>query len=109
MRNERKEIFLSLAGVLGSLSVSVSLLISPLTIGICRRKSTRVTAVMGGLVVALGCLFSSFASQFHQLYLSYGIMLGKSTHLGTADRPDGNDEITRVFSVPEKTPLGRES
>jgi hypothetical protein len=31
---------------------------------------------MGGLVTALGCLFTSFASQFHQLFFSYGIMIG---------------------------------
>ena len=69
------------AGWLGSLCVSVSLLASPLTIGICRRKSTRLTAVMGGLVIALGCLFSSFASQFHQLFLSYGIMTGECAQI----------------------------
>ena len=64
-------------GWLGSLSFSLSLFISPLTVGICRRKSTRLTAVLGGLITALGCLFTSFASQFHQLFLSYGIMIGK--------------------------------
>jgi len=31
---------------------------------------------MGGLVAALGCLFTSFATQFHQLFLSYGVMIG---------------------------------
>ena len=65
------------AGWLGSLSMSVSLFVSPLVIGFCRRKSTRLTAVMGGLVTALGCLFTSFASQFHQLFFSYGAMIGK--------------------------------
>ena len=63
-------------GWLGALSASISLFLSPLTVGICRRKSTRLTAVLGGLVAALGCLFTSFASQFHQLFLSYGIMIG---------------------------------
>jgi hypothetical protein len=56
----------------------VSLFVSPLVVAICRRKSTRVTAVIGGLVTALGCLFSSFASQFHQLFFSYGAIIGKS-------------------------------
>jgi len=55
----------------------MSLFISPLVIGLCRRKSTRLTAVMGGLITALGCLFTSFASQFHQLFFSYGMMIGK--------------------------------
>ena len=64
-------------GWLGAMSMSVSLFVSPIIIGFCRRKSTRLTAVMGGLVTALGCLFTSFASQFHQLFLSYGAMIGK--------------------------------
>ncbi|GLV44010.1 hypothetical protein CBL_12694 [Carabus blaptoides fortunei] len=64
------------AGWLGALSTGVALLVSPVTIAFCRRKSTRVTAVMGGLVTALGCLFTSFASQFHQLFFSYGTVVG---------------------------------
>lgn len=63
-------------GWLGALSTSVSLFISPITIAFCRRKSTRLTAVMGGLVTALGCLFTSFAGQFHQLFFSYGAVVG---------------------------------
>ncbi|XP_059083393.1 monocarboxylate transporter 2-like isoform X1 [Tigriopus californicus] len=61
---------------LGALSLSTSLFISPMTIAICRRKSTRLTAVLGGLITALACLFTSFASQFHQLFFSYGLMMG---------------------------------
>ncbi|KAG5684299.1 hypothetical protein PVAND_013534 [Polypedilum vanderplanki] len=63
-------------GWLGALSCGLSLFISPLTIGVCKRKSTRVTAVIGGLVTALGCLFTSFASQFHQMFFSYGTVVG---------------------------------
>ncbi|XP_037079520.1 monocarboxylate transporter 2-like [Pollicipes pollicipes] len=59
-------------GWLGAMSIALSWLLSPLTIAICRRKSTRLTAVLGGLVAALGILFSSFASRFHQLFISYG-------------------------------------
>ncbi|XP_039289153.1 monocarboxylate transporter 10-like isoform X3 [Nilaparvata lugens] len=64
------------AGWLGAMSTAVALLVSPVTIAFCRRKSTRLTAVMGGLVTALGCLFTSFASQFHQLFFSYGAVVG---------------------------------
>lgn len=39
-----------IAGWLGALSTAVALFISPLTIGVCKRKSTRLTAVIGGLV-----------------------------------------------------------
>ncbi|XP_037079324.1 monocarboxylate transporter 14-like [Pollicipes pollicipes] len=54
---------------LGSLNLCVSLLVSPAVVGLCRRKSTRLTAVLGGLVVALACLFTSFATELHQLFL----------------------------------------
>ena len=50
---------------------------SPVTVAVCKRKSTRLTAVVGGLVLSLGCLFTSFAGQFHQIFLSYGIILGQ--------------------------------
>lgn len=59
------------------MSTGVALLLSPVTIAFCRRKSTRLTAVMGGLITALGCLFTSFATQFHQLFFSYGTVIGK--------------------------------
>ena len=64
---------------LGALSSSVSLLISPVTIAVCRRKSTRLVAVAGGLVTSLGCLFTSFASQWHQVFISYGLVIGVGT------------------------------
>lgn len=54
----------------------MALFLSPVVVGTCRRKSTRLVAVLGGLVAALGCLFTSFASQFHQLFFSYGLVLG---------------------------------
>lgn len=60
------------SGCLGALSAGVALALSPVTVALCVRKSTRVTAVVGGLVAALGCLFTSFATQFHQLFFSYG-------------------------------------
>lgn len=59
-------------GMLGSLSIAVGLFFSPVITSICRKKSTRLLAVIGGLVTTLGCLFSSFALQFHQLFFSYG-------------------------------------
>jgi len=64
------------SGVLGCLPLSISLLVSPLTVSYCRKKSIRLTAVLGGLVSSLACLFASFALQYHQLVLSYGIILG---------------------------------
>lgn len=61
------------AGMIASLSLSAGLFISPIAIAFCRKKSTRLLAVIGGLVTALGCLFTSFALQFHQLFFSCGM------------------------------------
>ena len=55
---------------------SVTLFASPFIIAICRRKSPRLMAILGGLVTALGCLFTSFATQFHQLFFAFGIFIG---------------------------------
>ncbi|CAG0898552.1 unnamed protein product [Darwinula stevensoni] len=60
----------------GSVSLSTSHATTPFVVALCRRKSTRLSAVIGGLVMALACLFTSFAQKFHQLYFSYGLMLG---------------------------------
>lgn len=62
-------------GIIGSLSIASGLIVSPVTITLCRRKSTRLLAVIGGLVLTLGCLFTSFAQQFHQVLFSYGKIL----------------------------------
>ncbi|XP_058799155.1 monocarboxylate transporter 10 isoform X2 [Phymastichus coffea] len=61
---------------IGSLSAAVSHASAPLVLGTCRRGSTRLTAVIGGLVLALAALFTSFALQPHQVLLSYGVVLG---------------------------------
>jgi len=46
-----------------------SLLIAPLTVAACRRKSTRLAAALGGLAMTLAFLFTSFAHQVHQVSL----------------------------------------
>ena len=61
---------------LGGLSLSVSLIISPIVVVLCKRKSIRVIAVISGLLIALSCLFASFATKFHQVVISYGILYG---------------------------------
>lgn len=55
----------------GALSLATSTFISPVVVAICRRRSPRVVAVLGGLLSALGCLFTSFATQFHQIFVSW--------------------------------------
>ncbi|XP_054163329.1 monocarboxylate transporter 2-like [Oppia nitens] len=62
--------------IIGCLSTSVTLFLSPVVISVCRRKSVRLIAILGGLITALGCLFASFATQMHQIFISYGIIVG---------------------------------
>ncbi|XP_055636261.1 monocarboxylate transporter 7-like [Toxorhynchites rutilus septentrionalis] len=64
------------AGWLGAASWAMSLLAATVVVALCRRKSTRLTAVLGGLVLALGILFTSFATQLHQVAFSYGVIVG---------------------------------
>ncbi|KAK5641908.1 hypothetical protein RI129_010455 [Pyrocoelia pectoralis] len=61
---------------MGALSLSISFFTSPFVVAASRRKTTRLAAVFGGLIFALACLFASFAVQFHQALLSYGLVLG---------------------------------
>lgn len=82
------------SGWLGATSWAVSMFSAPVIIAFCRRKSTRLAAVIGGLVLALGILFTSFATQFHQVALSYGkckfihlvCLLTYSAHKGDDDK-----------------------
>jgi hypothetical protein len=64
-----------------------------------RRRSYRLTGLLGGLTAALGCLFSSFASQFHQLFLSYGIITGTTAALWAASSPHSPASSTSSSSA----------
>ncbi|XP_026668150.1 monocarboxylate transporter 10 isoform X2 [Ceratina calcarata] len=80
MRRFGKERLMDLAWV-GALSTAVSRGSAPFVVGACRRGSTRLTAVIGGLVLALASLFTSFAAELHQVLLSYGLVLGTGAGL----------------------------
>ncbi|XP_067624694.1 uncharacterized protein [Eurosta solidaginis] len=60
----------------GALNWSISMLLAPFVITFCRKKSTRVMAVVGGLVLPLSVLFTSFATELGQIFFSYGIIFG---------------------------------
>lgn len=64
--------------LLFAFSLFVSLATSPLVVAFCQTKSTRLSAVVGGLVLTLGILFTSFAIKFEQLFFSFGVVVGKS-------------------------------
>merc|ERR1712223_1176910 len=61
---------------IGSTNLAVSHLLTPFLVALCRRKSTRLTAVVGGLIMSLSLLFASFAKHFNQIFLSYGFVCG---------------------------------
>ena len=56
---------------IGSTNLAVSHLSAPFLVALCRRKSVRLTAVVGGLVMTLSLLFASFAKHFDQIFLRY--------------------------------------
>ena len=56
---------------IGSTNLAVSQLSAPFLVALCRRKSVRLTAVVGGLVMTLSLLFASFAKHFDQIFLRY--------------------------------------
>lgn len=72
---------------LGSIGIGVSLMVSPLITTICRRKSPRLYGVIGGLIISLGILFMSFATEVDQLFISYCVVLavGSGITLSTAN------------------------
>ncbi|KAL3883690.1 hypothetical protein ACJMK2_029928 [Sinanodonta woodiana] len=72
---------------LGSTGMSITLLLSPLITTICRRKSPRLYAVIGGLISSLGSLFLAFSEQIEQLFISHCVVLaiGTGITLNTAN------------------------
>lgn len=58
----------------GAMCVGVSRAAGALVSG--RKRSPRLIALLGGLLLPLACLFTSFATQLHQTLLSYGVVLG---------------------------------
>ncbi|XP_031354318.1 monocarboxylate transporter 2-like isoform X2 [Photinus pyralis] len=75
-KHQDKEFYQMATAWMGALSLSISFFTSPFIVAASRRKTTRLAAVFGGLIFALACLFASFAVQFHQALLSYGLVLG---------------------------------
>ena len=65
-----------LTGCLVASSFGTSMSLSPLLTWFCQRRSARLTGCVGGISLALGGLFTSFATQFHHMFFSYGIMTG---------------------------------
>jgi len=55
---------------LGPLSWSISCCCSPLVVNLCRRKNVRILSLVGGLLFPLALLFTSFATELHQIFFT---------------------------------------
>nr|XP_044251175.1 uncharacterized protein LOC108064254 [Drosophila takahashii] len=62
--------------LLGALSWSVSMVATSFVVSLCRKHSIRLLSIVGGLVMPLGILFTSFATEFDQVVFSYGLVFG---------------------------------
>ncbi|CAL8137622.1 unnamed protein product [Orchesella dallaii] len=61
---------------LGPLSWSVSSVCSPLVFNLCRRKNVRILSLVGGFLFPLSLFFTSFATELHQIFFSFGLIGG---------------------------------
>ncbi|XP_067025904.1 monocarboxylate transporter 13-like isoform X2 [Acropora muricata] len=66
---------------IGSISVNLLFLFSPVTSSLAGRYGVRVVTIAGGLVMSVGLFLSSYAPSLPFLYISYGLLLGIGTSL----------------------------
>ncbi|XP_077982347.1 monocarboxylate transporter 13-like [Glandiceps talaboti] len=67
------------AGVIGGISgmaILVSQAIGPISAALMNRYSCRVVVFTGGVISSLGFLASSFVTEVHHLYITYGLITG---------------------------------
>lgn len=72
---------LSSSAWIGSISVNLLFLFSPVTSSLAGRYGVRVVTIAGGLVMSVGLFLSSYAPSLLFLYISYGLLLGIGTSL----------------------------
>ena len=68
-----ENVTVSLLVVSGSLSAAQ--LMSPLASHLCLTRSPRLCAFIGAIIMSLAWLFTSFASELHQIVISYSLIL----------------------------------
>ncbi|XP_022797358.1 monocarboxylate transporter 13-like isoform X1 [Stylophora pistillata] len=66
---------------IGSISVNLLFLFSPVTSSLAGRYGVRVVTIAGGIVMSVGLFLSSYAPSLLFLYISYGLLLGIGTSL----------------------------
>lgn len=65
----------------GSVSIGMTFLLSPVASILTDKLGIRTTAFIGGLMATAGMLISSFVSSLELLYLTYGVLLGSGASL----------------------------
>ncbi|GBP85466.1 hypothetical protein EVAR_64764_1 [Eumeta japonica] len=91
----------------GALCVGVSRAAGALVAA--RRRTPRLCALLGGLLLPLACLFTSFATQLHQILLSYGCgweSLMKSVTLGNVTMSHRTREPAECLRLSHSTMIG---
>ena len=59
-----------------SIGLGMMFLFAPVTSALCERVGCRVVAFVGGLLGILGFVLSSFVSDVHRLYVTFGVLWG---------------------------------
>ncbi|XP_054718143.1 monocarboxylate transporter 10-like [Uloborus diversus] len=65
----------------GSVSIGMTFLLSPVASILTDKLGIRTTAFIGGLMATAGMLISSFVPSLELLYLTYGVLLGSGASL----------------------------
>ncbi|XP_055938722.1 monocarboxylate transporter 10-like isoform X1 [Argiope bruennichi] len=65
----------------GSVSIGMTFLLSPVASILTDRLGIRTTCFIGGLMATIGMLLSSFVTSLELLYLTYGVLLGSGASL----------------------------
>ncbi|XP_077977507.1 monocarboxylate transporter 10-like [Glandiceps talaboti] len=65
----------------GSLTVGLTFLMSPVASILTDKLGCRKTAIIGAIIAFVGCISSSFAKRLELLFLTYGILLGTGASL----------------------------
>ena len=73
--------FFPFSAWIGSISVNLLFLFSPVTSSLAERYGVRVVTIAGGLVMSVGLFLSSYAPSLVFLYINYGVLLGIGTSL----------------------------
>lgn len=73
-------LFLSLAWV-ASISFGLTFMFSPLSSLLCKKYGCRVVTILGGTLVGIGLLLSSFVDSILRMYVTYSLLFGLGSSL----------------------------